>query len=121
MAVTVELPTRRPLMPPEELRGIGERTAATVRARTRSGVGADGRTLRRREDGRPSTLTETGRLLDSLRVEVRGSTASVVATVPYAEHVQRDRPFLGLTPSEVEQLARTVGDGIAERAGAVQR
>lgn len=119
MPVTLTLPPRQPLWTEGDSRDLGAEVLATVSARTAAGRGADGKPLRPLADGSPSKLRRSGRLQASLEVEASGTRASVVATVPYARHVEaQGRPFLGLTPTEAAGVFERVGDVIALRAGA---
>lgn len=76
----------------------------TIVSRTRAGVDADGRRLKPKDDGKPSTLTKSGKMLDTLRIEVTDDGVTITPTVDYARYVAQERPFLGLSDAELPDL-----------------
>ncbi len=71
--------------------------------RTARGVSATGKRFKPLADGSPSTLRDTGQLLDSLRATGTRTEATVSAGVEYARYVDQERPFLALTDAEVRE------------------
>lgn len=86
-------------------RRLGARAQRLIEERTAAGVAADGRPFRPLADGSPSTLRDTGRLMD-LSLDAGANGASVAATTDYALFVQAKRPFMGLTPADLTALDR---------------
>lgn len=118
MSVTLKLPERRPPWTAADAASLTERVRDTIIARTRRGVGSDGRRFDRKADGSPSRLQDTGRLLDSLQGRVESDQAVVEATVDYAQYVEQERPFLALTKAESKKLQRELEREIGVRLGA---
>lgn len=98
---------------------LGEKAKEMIQARTRQGRGADGKNFAPLEDGSKSTLTRTGRLLNSLEIRPSEDGVKVEATAPYAAFVGDKRPFLGLTQQEEQDLAEDVEKTLAARADAL--
>lgn len=123
MAVTVDIPDRSQLWTQADALREANGLRFTIVSRTRGGVGADGKALPRKKDGRHSTLTASGKMLSTLRAYgTPDGDAVVEATVPYAEHVEaQGRVFLDLTPTERADLESRVAATIAKRAGVVAR
>ena len=110
------------LLTRDDMTAVGEAVADAIRTRTRGGVGADGARLARRADGTASTLTDTGRMLDSLRVTATDGGVTVAPTVAYAAHADAARPFVGLTPSQQHDTADRVLEGrLAAREAELNR
>ena len=96
-------------------RKVGDQIITQILRRTGAGQGADGDSFRpysasyaKKKGSSRVDLKETGNLLRSIKVtQVSESTITVAVTgsaADYAEHVDADRPFLGLTPAEAEKL-----------------
>ena len=85
------------------LEPLARKLAERIKARTRSGKSARGDTFKAKEDGTRSNLVDTGALLNSLKPEVSEALVVTVSTeVDYAGYVQRSRPFMGMTPDDLE-------------------
>lgn len=98
----------------KHIRAVGNRAKATIEARTQRGIGVNGTRFKSKEDGKPSTLRDTGALIKSLRVRVKGHRATVEATAPYAEYVNQERPFMGLSEQEQRAEAAVLESEIEE-------
>lgn len=61
-----------------------------------------------------SLLRDTGALLESIDAEVRGDELLVGSPLKYARHVQRARPFLGLSRGDEDDIAEMVDDWARE-------
>lgn len=110
------------LLTRSDLAAVGEAVADAIRTRTRGGVGADGKRLARRADGSASTLTDTGRMLDSLLVTATDRCVTVAPTVAYARHADAARPFVGLTPEQQHDTADRALEGrLAAREAELNR
>lgn len=59
-----------------------------------------------------SLLKDTWALVDGLQHESTGSSATVFSTRPYAGHVQKTRPFLGLSEQNAADLEAWLGPAI---------
>lgn len=60
-------------------------------------------------------LTRTGALKRSIRYQIEGETIVFSSDTEYAAKVSEDRPFLGLSTSDVDQLGTTVLDVLATK------
>jgi len=96
-------------------RRVGDWIAAVVEARTAKGISATGQKFQpydpdtvEQKRTRRVTLRQTGRMLDTLKVTPTARGVEVAATVPYARFVEADRPFLGLTDTELKALDQVV-------------
>lgn len=90
----------------EDMQGMARWIRDTIVTRTRAGIGADGRKLAPLDTGKPSTLTKSGRMLDTLRITIDDDGVTITPTVDYARYVSQERPFLGLTDGELPDLDR---------------
>ena len=89
--------------------------------RTRNGRDAAGRRLRRRKDGTPSILTDSGQMLRSLgvehvdehgfRVSLRGRRNRKVAALSH----QTGRPWVGVSDDQIDAARQQVADALRER------
>lgn len=93
----------------------------TIVSRTRAGIGVDGKQLKPLDTGRPSTLTKSGKLLDTLRIEVTDAGVTITPTVDYARYVSRERPFLGLADAELPDLDREMERALDEAEARFER
>lgn len=76
---------------------------ASIIQRSKAGIDAEGKQMKPLADGSKADLTETGRLLDSLKTTVSSKgTVVIEPTVGYAKYVQAIRPFMGISPKEAE-------------------
>lgn len=100
------------------MRGLGHEVASAIVSRTRSGRSEDGGMLKRKADGQPSTLTDTGQLLDGLDVL---STTDRRVMVGFRTRRSRQvagflmdggRRFLGLDGRMVQMVVRRVKGAI---------
>lgn len=66
MTVRLQLPDRRPLWTQEDAAKLATEQAERTVKRIKSGRGSDGRRFKRKADGSPSTLLDTGRLHASI-------------------------------------------------------
>lgn len=87
---------------------VGEAIRDIIVVRSRRGVSGLGRRLRRLFGGKPSNLTRTGALLDTLAVVPTPASVEVQTTVRYASYVDNDRPFMTLTAGELRQVDKVV-------------
>lgn len=118
MSVTLKLPSRQKPWSSASAETKAERVAQLIRDRSLRGISATGRRFKRKANGEPSTVFETGELLDSIKARAEGEAAVVEATADYARYVAEERPFMGLTKSEQRKLARELEISIGERLAA---
>lgn len=95
------------------------RLEEAVKARIKSGVGADGSPFPRKKDGAASNLVDTGALVNSIQAEVTKDLVVVVAPkVSYAEAVEARRPYMGFTQVELavvdQELEQLVDEALEE-------
>ncbi|MCB9553499.1 MAG: hypothetical protein H6705_16780 [Myxococcales bacterium] len=105
---------------PDDSLAVAGEVRRLIQQRTASGIGADGQPLKALDDGRPSRLRRTGRLIDGLRVEPTRAGADVVADAPYARFAHIARPFMALTEAELVEIDRAVERQLAERERALE-
>lgn len=117
MTVKLDIPDRKPLWTQKDAKGLAEAQAERTVKRVKSGRGSDGRRFKKRADGSQSTLYDSGRLHASITGTARGDTARIIADVPYAEHVNADRPFLAPTDKEVAAIEKSIKSTVGERLG----
>lgn len=107
------------LLTTEDLRAIGDQLADEQRARTATGVDANGQPIKRGPTGQ--FLRRTGRMLDTLgRRRTTDRQVTIGSRAPYADRVNDRVPFLGLDPEELaadvaermeQNLARAAASG----------
>ena len=74
---------------------------ASIIERSKAGIDAEGKAMKPLSDGSKTDLTDTGRLLDSLKTTVsKDGTVVIEATASYAKYVQSDRAFMGVSQKE---------------------
>ncbi|RTL16445.1 MAG: hypothetical protein EKK55_24315 [Rhodocyclaceae bacterium] len=117
MTVTLKLPRRSAAWRREDSMRVGDGIRRAILTRTRAGRDVEGDRFRPlKADGSPSTLTDTGRMLRSLRVRATDTAIVIEAGVDYAEHVEAaGRRFLGLTRDEVEAVGEAIEETIDRR------
>ncbi len=117
MAVRLTIPDRKPLWTQKDAARLADEQAERTVARVRSGRGSDGRRFKKRADGSASTLRDTGRLHASITGTAKGDVARILADVPYAEHVDSERPFIAPTDKEKAEIEKTIKATVDERLG----
>lgn len=108
----INLPDLRPA-----LDTIADTWTHEIASRTRSGRGVTGRALRRKRDGSPSTLTDTGALLASLRPTVDGKGFRIRPTgrrnlTIGAIHQATGRKWAGASAEQIDSARRAVVEAI---------
>ncbi len=108
----VDLPDLRAV-----LHDVADTWRAEIISRTRAGKGADGRQMRRRVDGSPARLHDTGRLLTSLQADVddrgfRIAPTGTRNTIVARTHQRSRREFLGADERQIEDARRAVVDAL---------
>ena len=88
-----------------------------IRQRTRSGKGADGRQMRRRVDGSPARLTDSGAMLKSLSADVddkgfRLAPSGTRNTIVARTHQRSRRQFMGASPDQIEDARAAVVEAL---------
>ncbi len=100
---------RQPVLwEPEDSVEAAQAARELIVERTRRGIGADGQAFEPLDDGSPTDLERSGRMLGTLEVVRTRRGAAVRATVDYARYVDARRPFMGLTNQQLEQLDQVV-------------
>ena len=114
------LPLRRGLA--AALPGIARDLAAGVRRRTESGRDVNGRAFRRkRRDGSPSTLTDSGRMVESFRPQTVSETGFTLAptgrrnVIVGAAHQSRGRRWVGADERQIEAAREQIADAAIPR------
>ena len=118
MTVRLTIPDRKPLWTSKDASKLADEQAERVVKRVKSGRGSDGRRFKKKADGSPSTLYDSGRLQASIAGSAKGDVARIVAEVPYAEFVDADRPFLAPTDKERAEIEKAIRSTIDDRLGA---
>lgn len=89
----------------DNLQEIGDYIVDIIKRRSAEGRGANGRTFKKKADGKKSVIRDTGDLLDGLEAEVSSDGTIVITTdVDYAAYVNDTRPFMGLTNNDRREL-----------------
>ena len=108
----VDLPDLRAV-----LHDVADTWRAEIISRTRSGKGADGRQMRRRVDGSPARLTDSGAMLASLSADVddkgfRLHPTGTRNTIVARTHQRSRRQFMGASPDQIEDARAAVVEAL---------
>jgi phage gpG-like protein len=117
MTVRLQLPDRKPLWTSKDASTLADEQAERVVKRVKAGRGSDGRRFKKKADGSPSTLRDTGRLHAAITGSAKGDVARIIADVPYAEAVDAERPFLAPTDKERAEIEKTIRSTVDDRLG----
>ncbi len=119
--VTIRTSDTGPIDLPGDLRstldGIADDWTREIRQRTRSGKGADGRQMRRKADGSPATLRDSGEMLRSLQADVGDRRFEIAPTgarniVVARTHQRTGRRFMGADERQIADARQTVADAL---------
>ena len=103
------------------MQGIAADLATSIRQRTAAGKGVDGKRLRKKQDGSPSTLTDSGRMVESFRPQTVSETGFTLAptgrrnVIVGAAHQSRGRRWVGADERQIEAAREQIADAAIPR------